>query len=306
MSIVEKKSAGEVRPVSTDTSVPQSGSQRVTVIEPRSGLATINLSEVWAFRDLLFTFAIRDVKLRYRQTALGVIWVVMQPILSALIFNIIFGMVGKGRFTYDGYPPFIFIFVGQMAWSVINSSITRTTGSLIGNANLVSKIYFPRLVLPLSNIGSVAIDFGVSFAVLLILLVLYHIPLTIWIVTLPFFLLLTTFAAIGFGLYMAALMVSYRDIAYVLPIFLQLLMYASPVNFSSTGLPEDIKKHAWALLFFQLNPVTTLVNGMRWSLLGTNPPSLISVAVMTAFAVVLFYGGAFFFRTQETRFADVI
>ena len=278
-----------------------SGSNRITIIEPRRGLADLNIQEIWAYRDLLFTLAQRDVKLRYRQTALGVIWVVFQPLMASLIFTVVFGVVGKGRFGTDGRPPFLFIFAGQMTWAAINNTVSRTSASLIGNANLVSKIYFPRLVLPLSSIGSIFIDFGVSLILLLLFMIVYHMGLTPMFLLMPFFLALIALASVGVGLYAAALIVSYRDISYILPVIMTLLMYISPVNYSSPqNVPHFVKQlYTW-------NPVTPLVSGMRWTLLGTPPPSLLSVVAVTALTLVFFFGGAFLFRSMEKKFADVI
>ncbi len=279
-------------------------SRRVTVIEPSRGLAGLNLAELWAYRDLLVTLAERDVKLRYRQTAVGVAWVVLQPLLTSLVLTVVFGILG--HLSTDGIPPFIFCLAGTIGFNLFTSTLVKANASLVGNANLVSKIYFPRIILPLSTAYSSLIDFGVGLLVTLVLVLCYHrIPtfaffgLLLWV---PLFLMI----AVGVGLYLAAITVRYRDVQYNTPIFIQLLTFASPVGYSilhpSPGTPR------WIMPFWRINPLTGLLEGIRWSLLGSsgNPPAPGSVLFSAVFAVVVLLGGIYAFRNMERGFADVI
>ena len=281
-------------PVGKDTS------RRITVIEPRRGAVGLDLADVWEYRDLLLTFAQRDVKLRYRQTALGVVWVAAQPLLYALIFNVVFGILAK--MPSGGKPYFLFALTGFMGFSAFSNTLNKASASLVQNANLVSKIYFPRLVLPLSTVFSTMIDFGVTLVMTLILTLFFHIWPTFALLLLPVWMVLLLTMAIGAGLFTAALMVSYRDVQYVMPIFISLLTYATPVGYSVAGAPVS----SLVKWFFQINPLTGLMEGVRWSLLGTDPPSFASIAYAAIVAVALLVGGLISFRRMERRFADVI
>ena len=275
-------------------------SRRVTVIEPRRGAVGLDLADVWEYRDLLLTFAQRDVKLRYRQTALGVVWVAAQPLLYALIFNVVFGILAK--MPSGGKPYFLFALAGFMGFSAFSNTLNKASASLVQNSNLVSKIYFPRLVLPLSTVFSTMIDFGVTLVMTLILTLFFHIWPTFALLLLPVWMVLLLTMAIGAGLFTAALMVSYRDVQYVMPIFISLLTYATPVGYSVAGATVS----PLVKLFWQINPLTGLMEGMRWSLLGTDPPSFASIAYAALVAVALLVGGLVSFRRMERRFADVI
>ena len=276
----------------------------MTVIEPRSRLAGLNVSELWAYRDLLSTLAQRDVKLRYRQTAVGVVWVVLQPILTSLIFSLVFGVLG--HFKSDGQPYFVFAMAGNIGYTVFSSTLTKANISLVQNSNLVSKIYFPRLILPLSTAYSSLIDFGVSMGVMAILMLIFHVVPTIAILLLPFWVFLLLLMAIGIGLFTAALTVSYRDVQYITPVMLQMLTYASPVGYSIANPPRDVPH--LARLFWHFNPLTGLLEGVRWSLLGVKSPapSAFSVVYAVVVAMVLLITGVVSFRNMERRFADVI
>ncbi len=236
------------------------------VIEPPKRWQILNLREVVEFRDLLVSFMRRDLKLRYRQTALGVIWVVLQPLISAGVFSFIFGRVAK--FPSDGVPYFVFAFVGTMGWSVFSASLTKISGSLVGNAQLVSKIFFPRLVLPLSMLGSVLVDLAVGLGLLAILLVIAGVAPGVALLTLPLWIVLLLAIACGLGLMAASLMVSYRDVGYVLPVIVQVLLYASPVAYSVSALPHEVR--GW----YQANPMSGALEGIRWALLDTAAPGL--------------------------------
>lgn len=269
------------------------------LIEPKSGWQAINFAELWQFRDLLTSLAQRDVKLRYRQTALGVVWVILQPLLAAVIFAFVFGKIAKIPAPH-GIPYLVFSYAGLLAWNAFNSTLTKSSTCLTGNANLVSKVYFPRLVLPLSTVFSTLIDFGVAFVVMVLLLVINHIPVHLGILLLPVWLLLIVLLSLGVGLYASALMVTYRDVQYVLPVVTQFLLYASPVAYAYAVVPDR-----WHWLF-ALNPLTGLLEAFRWSLLGTGTVSWALTGYAAAVTVVVFLLGALAFKSMERKFADVI
>jgi len=267
-------------------------------IKPTSGWQAINVRELWQFRDLLATLAQRDVKLRYRQTALGVVWVILQPLMAAGIFSFVFGKVAK--MPSDGLPYFVFSFAGLLAWNAFSSTLTKSSGCLLQNSNLVSKVYFPRMVLPLSTVFSTLIDFLVALALMVALMVAYHIAPTAGLLLLPVWLALLIMLAVGIGMYSAALTVTYRDVQYVLPVITQFLLYASPVAYAVSAVPGHLRT-----VYF-LNPISGLLEAFRWSLLGTGhlDPGITLYSVVMAAA--LFVAGALSFKKMERKFADVI
>lgn len=256
------------------------------------------LAETWQARDLLFTFADRDLRLRYRQTALGVVWVVLQPLIAAGIFTFVFGTVA--HLSSDGKPYLVFTFAALTGWNLFSGVLTRASSCLVGNANLVSRVYFPRLILPLSVIPAALVDFAVSLAMFAVLLAVYHVAPTAALLTLPFWLLLLGAGAFGAGLVAAALTVRYRDVQYVLPVMVQLLLYASPVAYAASRVPER-----WHTLYY-LNPLVAVIEGLRWSMLGTDPPAASAVAWSALVAAVAIAAGIVVFRRMERGFADVI
>ena len=266
---------------------------------PTSGWQAINLPELWQFRDLLTTLAQRDVKLRYRQTSLGVLWVILQPLLAAGIFSFVFGKVAKLP-APNGIPYLVFSYAGLLAWNAFSSTLTKTSSCLLQNSNLVSKVYFPRLALPLSTVFSTLIDFGVAFVVMIVLMLVNHVMPHLGILLLPVWLLLIVLLALGVGLYASALMVSYRDIQYVLPVVTQFLLYASPVAYSASLVPAKYR------LIFEINPLTGLLEAFRWSLLGVGNFPLAAVTYSAIITVVVLVAGAFSFKSMERKFADVI
>jgi lipopolysaccharide transport system permease protein len=267
-------------------------------ISPTSGWVGLNLRELWEFRDLLNILAMRDVKLRYKQTAIGVIWVILQPLVTALIFTIIFG--GFARLPSDGKPYILFVFAGLLPWQLFSSSLSRAGGSVVGSANMISKVYFPRLLVPLASIGAVLIDFTVSFFVLIGLMIFYQTSPTWNLLCLPFFLLLTLLTAIGVSLLVSALNVYYRDFMFALPFVVQAWTYASPVAYAMSIVPEQ-----WRWLF-SLNPAVGFIEGFRWALLGSSTLNAEMVTISTISALVFFFSGLFLFRRVERGFADVI
>lgn len=274
----------------------------VITIEATRGLASLQLRALWEYRELLYFLVWRDVKVRYKQTALGVAWIVLQPVISMLIFSGLFGVLLGA--PSNGVPYPVFVFAGLLPWQYFAGALTRTSGSLVGSAHLITKVYFPRLVIPLSGVIAGLVDLGVSFLVLLLLMAFYRIAPTPAVIFLPAFLLLAMATALGFGLWLAALNVRYRDVNYLVPFLVQIWMYVTPVIYSSTLIPEQYR---WLLA---LNPMTGVVEGFRWALLGgamteTQPPGALFVVSIVITLVVL-VGGLFYFRSTERTFADVI
>jgi lipopolysaccharide transport system permease protein len=268
------------------------------VIKPPSRWAPLNLGEVWEFRDLLTRFAIRDLKLRYKQTALGVIWVVLQPLLAAGIFTFVFGRVAG--LPSEGVPYFVFAYVGMMAWTAFSSTLSKISGSLVGNAQLISKIFFPRLVLPLSTLGSTLVDFSVALAMGVVVIAVGGVTPSLAILTMPLWFVLALALGSGLGLIAAALMVQYRDIAYVLPVVTQFLLYGTPIAYALSAVPESSR---WIV---ELNPLTGVIEGFRWSLIDTPAPPPAVAAWSLIASVMLFLAGSLVFTRMERRFADVI
>lgn len=274
------------------------------VIKATRGLSALQLGAVWEYRELLYFLVWRDVKVRYKQTALGVIWVLLQPLLSTLVFTVIFGVLLD--VPSNGLPYPIFAYAGLLPWQYFASALTRTSTNLVDNANLITKVYFPRLTIPLSGVLSSLVDFAVGLILLAALMLFYRIPLTTSVLLVPFFLLLAMITALGFGLWLSALNVRYRDIKQLIPFIVQLWMYLTPVIWPVTIIPEKIRP------LLALNPMTGVVSGFRWALLGdaTAVTGLQASAGMFALSVVIAVGalitGLFFFRSTERTFADII
>jgi lipopolysaccharide transport system permease protein len=274
----------------------------VVVIQPTRGLAALQLRAVWEYRELLFFLVWRDIKVRYKQTALGVAWIILQPLLSMVVFSLLFG--GLLKVPSGGVPYPIFAYAALLPWNYFAGSLTRSSQSLVGSAHLITKVYFPRLIIPISGVLSGLVDFGVAFVVLIVLMAFYRIVPTAAVLLLPGLLLLAMLTSLGFGLWLAALNVRYRDVQYLVPFLVQIWMYLTPVIYGTTLIPERFR---WLLA---LNPMTGVVEGFRWALLGNrladaqSPGSLFAVSI--AIALVVLAGGAVFFRSTERTFADVI
>ncbi len=267
-------------------------------IRPSRGWTALNLRDIWSFRDLLLTLAGRDLKIRYKQTALGVIWVVLQPLLAAGVFSFVFNSVAG--LSSEGAPPLVFAFAGLLGWNFFSNVLTKVSSCLVGNAQLVSKVFFPRLVLPLSGLGSCAVDFVVGLAMMVVLLLVYRLRPSATLVFFPVSVAILAALALGVGLWTAALMVSYRDVAYILPVMLNILLYASPVAYSVAGVPPRLR---WV---FALNPLTPPLEAMRAGLLGLPFTEARGLATSSAVAAVLLLVGLYAFKRMERKFADVI
>jgi len=271
---------------------------RTIVITPPGRLPLPGWRELWEAREVFTRFGIRDLKLRYRQTALGVIWVVLQPLLSAGIFSIVFGQIAD--LSSDGVPYFVFSFAGMLAWTLFNGIVTRAAPSLVNNQALVSKVFFPRMLVPLSAVLSVLVDFLVAAVLMVGLLVVYGINPGWAVLALPGWILLVILLGSGIGLLCSALMVQFRDVAYVVPFAMQTLLYASPLAYSLSSVGENIR---W---LFDLNPLTWILEGFRWSLLGLAQPAPWQLIAAVVVSVGVFVAGALVFSKMERGFADVI
>jgi len=274
----------------------------MTVIQPTRGLADLGLDEVWAYRELLYFLAWRDVKVRYKQTLLGVLWVVLQPVVSMAIFTVLFGILLQVDSGDVPYP--VFAFAGLLPWNYFSQALNRSSTSVVNSSHLITKIYFPRLVIPLSGVLSSAVDFAISFCVLGALMVIYGIVPTTSLVVLPALILLAMVTALGFGLWLSALNVRYRDVNYLVPFVIQVWMYVTPVVYGSGLIPERYR------FLLSLNPMTGVVEGFRWALLGPAAVgdylSATLVAVSVAISLLVLITGALFFRSTERSFADIV
>lgn len=272
------------------------------VIEPRRSWLDLQLRAVWQYRELLFFLVWRDVKVRYKQTFLGVTWVILQPLLSTVVFTVLFGLLLKVPSGEVPYP--LFALAALLPWNYFSGALNRASTSVVNSANLVTKIYFPRLIIPLAAVTAGLVDFAIGFVALIGLMVYYQIPLTTAIFSLPGFLLLAMLTSFGFGLWLSALNVRYRDVTYLTPYLVQVWMYVTPVIYGSTLIPEK-----WRFLL-ALNPLTAVVEGFRWALYGTQlaearPPQAI-ILVSIGLTVLVTLSGLVFFRRTEREFADII
>jgi lipopolysaccharide transport system permease protein len=270
----------------------------ILVIQPARRWTNIGAGEVWNQRELLFFLVWRDIKVRYKQTAIGAIWAIVQPLMNLAIFTVVFGKLAK--IPSDGIPYPLFAFVALLPWNYFSQAISRTSMSLLGSSSLISKIYFPRLIIPLASVLPPLIDFAFSFAVFAGMLLWYKVTPTWGALALPLFLLLAVATALSVGLWFCALNVRYRDVGYVIPFLVQFWMYASPIIYPVSLVPEK-----WRLLY-SLNPMTGVIEGFRWALLGMAAPDFKSIALSAIVVLVLLAGGILYFKRVEDSFADVI
>lgn len=267
-------------------------------IQPTRGFVALRLRELWAYRELLFFLGWRDVKVRYKQTVLGVAWAIIQPFMTMVVFSLFFGVLAG--VPSDGIPYPIFSFAALVPWTFFSASLSQSSSSVIGSQRLVQKIYFPRLILPISSLVSGAVDFLIAFAMLIAMMGYYAIVPTPNVVWLPFLLLVQLLTALGVGLWLSALNVKYRDVRYALPFLIQLWLFATPIAYPSSLVPAE-----WRLVY-ALNPMVGVVEGFRWALLGTNTSPGPIVLVSAAVSLLLFFTGAFYFRQVERTFADLV
>jgi lipopolysaccharide transport system permease protein len=267
------------------------------IIRPPRKWVPVDLHELWNYRELLTSFTMRDIKIRYKQTALGFLWAIIQPLFMMVIFTVIFGSFAK--IPSEGIPYPLFSFAALLPWMLFSEGLTRSTMSMVANANIMTKVYFPRLIMPISGILSPLVDFAVSISILILMMAYYGFVPTINVIFLPLFILLALATSLGVGLWLSALNVKYRDFQYTVPFIIQLWMYASPVVYPASMIPESIRP------LYGLNPMAGVIEGFRWALLGTEIPGpmiLVSVGVV----VVLLVSGMFYFRRMEQYYADIV
>jgi lipopolysaccharide transport system permease protein len=273
------------------------GHEHVTVIEPGRGWRWLDLRELWAYRELLVVLTMRDVKVRYKQTVLGAAWAILQPFMTMVVFTIFFGHLAN--IPSDGYPYPVFVYSALVPWTFFANAISSSSSSLVGSAHLVSKVYFPRLIIPLSAIGVGFVDFGVAASILLAMMLFYGVGWSLNLLMAPVLLLAIMFTALGVGTCLSALTVSYRDFRYVVPFMVQLWMFVTPVVYPASLIPTQ-----WRWLF-HLNPMSGLIEGFR-SVFLAKPFDFLGLAISAGVAIGLLLVGVAYFERVERRFADII
>lgn len=273
-------------------------STHTTVIAPRRGWVSLRLGELWEFRDLLYFLVWRDIRVRYKQTLLGAAWAVLQPVTTMIVFSIFFGRLAK--VPSDGVPYPVFAFTALLPWQLFAYALGESSNSLVANQNLITKVYFPRLIVPIAAVFSGLADFTISFLVLVVLMIYYGLSIGSAVLWLPIFVLFALATALSVGLWLSALNVKFRDIRYTIPFLTQLWMFATPVAYPSSLIPDR-----WRPLY-GLNPMAGVVDTFRWALLGTAEAPGAMLAVSAMVVVALLYSGIVYFRRMETTFADTV
>jgi lipopolysaccharide transport system permease protein len=283
-----------------ELAAPRSKNEKEMVIhiKPSSGWSSLKLGELWRYRELVYFFAWRDLKVRYKQTILGATWAILQPFLTMVVFSIFFGRLAE--VPSDGLPYPVFSFAALVPWTFFANGLTQGSNSVVANAGMVKKIYFPRLTLPVATVMAGLVDFALAFAVLIGMMYFYRIAPTSNIVWLPLFLLLALITALGASLWFAALNVRFRDVRYIVPFLVQLWLFLTPIAYSSEIVPEQ-----WRLIY-SLNPMVGVVEGFRWALLGTNTEPGPMVVVSAFVSLFLLVTGVIYFRRMERSFADIV
>jgi lipopolysaccharide transport system permease protein len=267
-------------------------------IQASKGWVSLKYRELWEYRELFYFLVWRDIKVRYKQTALGAAWAVIQPLFTVVIFSVFFGRLAK--IPSDGIPYPLFSFTALVPWTFFAYGLNQSSNSLVGSANLITKVYFPRLTVPISSVVAGTVDFLFVLAVLFLLMMHYHVSPTRNIVFLPAFFLLTVTTSLGVGLWLSALNVKFRDVRLMLPFLVQLWMFGTPIAYPSSLLHEP-----WRTVY-GLNPMVGVVEGFRWALLGVKSPPGLMVAVSAVMSVLILLGGAIYFRRMEKTFADLV
>ena len=269
------------------------------VIRPRHGLAALNLRELWEYRELFLMLSWRNVLIRYKQTYIGVAWAVLQPLLIMVVFTVIFGRIAK--MPTNGAPFPVFNFAWLVPWLFFANALSESSNSLVASQNMITKIYFPRLIIPMSAVLSSAVDFLISLGLLLALMIWYHVPFTLHLLLLPLFFALTFLASLAAGFWFSALNVKYRDVKYIVPFIVRMGIYISPVGYLSSQLYDHIGGWLW------LNPLVGIIDGFRWCVFGAAfEPNWTGLWVGAGVIVVLLVSGAIYFRSTEKTFADII
>jgi len=268
-------------------------------IKPANGLAALNLRDLWTYRELIYFMIWRDLKVRYKQTLLGAAWAVIQPLMTMLVFTFLFSNVAK--MSSDNVPYPIFSYTALLPWGLFTTALNNASRSLTSNTNMVTKVYFPKLILPMASVLAGLVDFAIAFVILFGLMFYYHVTpswTALWAV--PVFLLLSVITALGVALWLSAINVQYRDVGYALPFLTQFWMFLTPVAYSSSVISQK-----WQIVY-ALNPMAGVVNGFRWALLGSGNPPDVLVAISAGIALIVLFTGLIYFRNMERTFADTI
>ena len=298
---IKESPARNADPERTLVQTPERESDRgrpTLLIRPSRGWAALDLADLWHYRELIYFLTWRDIKVRYKQTVLGGAWAILQPFLTMVVFSVFFGRLAG--IPSDGLPYPIFAYCALLPWQLFAHALTESSNSLVANERLITKVYFPRLVVPISAVLAGLVDFLVAFVVLIGMMMYYHIQPTAAVWTVPLFLLLAVGAALGVGLWLSALNVQYRDVRYTIPFLTQFWLFLTPVAYPSTLVPVS-----WRALYC-LNPMAGVVEGFRWALLGKTEGPGALLAVSVAITIVILVGGLYYFRRMEKTFADVV
>jgi lipopolysaccharide transport system permease protein len=272
--------------------------EEITDILPSSGIFALGLGDIWRYRELLFFLAWRDIKVRYKQTVLGAAWAIIQPVLTMLVFSFIFGTLLKVQ--SEGIPYPVFAFTALLPWQLFAFSLNQSSNSLVSSQNLITKIYFPRIIIPIASVIVGIVDFLISMVVLFILLAIYQIPLSLNILLLPGFILICVLTAMAVGLWLSAMNIKYRDVKYVLPFITQVWMYLCPIAYSIELIPANLR------FLYSLNPMTGVIEGFRWAVLGKAGPLGLTLLVSFAIVFIFFISGLVYFKHTEDSFADLV
>jgi lipopolysaccharide transport system permease protein len=290
----------------SQTTITHRSSEEILVLRPSRGWSALNLIDLWRYRELIYFLIWRDVKVRYKQTALGASWAIIQPFVTMVVFTILFGNLAK--MPSDGIPYPLFSYTGLLPWGLFTKALSDAGRSMITNRSMITKVYFPRLAIPLASVLSGLVDFALAFVVLIGMILFYNynpnleyqVVLTPAILTLPLFLVLALITSLGVGLWLSALNVQYRDINYIIPFLTQFWLFITPIAYPASMIPEK-----WQLLY-ALNPMAGVVEGFRWALLGADTAPGPMVAVSALIAVILMVTGLYYFRRMERTFADEV
>lgn len=269
------------------------------ILRPSQGWVSLKLKQMWQYRELLFFLTWRDIKVRYKQTVLGAAWAIIQPFMTMIVFSLFFG--GLAGIPSDDIPYPIFSYAALVPWTFFASGLAKSANSIVSNANLLKKVYFPRLIIPISNVFSGVVDFVLAFGVLLLMMVYFQITITINIILLPFFLLLAFITSLGVGLWLSALNVRFRDVRYVIPFITQFWLFITPIAYPSSLIENDVLR-----FIYSLNPMAGVVEGFRWVLLGTDTAPGLTIIASSIVAIIIFIMGLFYFKRMEKSFADVV
>ncbi len=282
----------------TQSSITPAPQEEVIYLRPSRGWSRLNLRDLWRYRELVYFLTWRDIKVRYKQTVLGAAWAVIQPLVNMVVLSIIFG--NFANMPTDGIPRPLFTYSALLPWGLFSKALSDASRSMLSNRSMITKVYFPRLIIPIASVLGGLADFAIQFVILLGMMLYYQYYPTAAIITLPFFILLALVTALGVGLWFSALNVLYRDVGYIMPFLTQLWLLVTPVAYSISVVPEELR---W---LYALNPMVGVVEGFRWALLGSVAPPSPMIFVSTVIAVVILISGMFYFRRMERTFADMV